>query len=146
MEVLWFVCATSILRMWKDFLCGMPHTYVIIGVLHVTCPIFSWLTRLTWLIRLWNDSFLCLSICLSVYPPGCLSVCLPICLSAYLSIYQSFCLSVYLSVWLSVYLSIRLSVCLSVCLSVYLSVCLCVRVSLCLSVCCYGRSTWHSLW
>jgi hypothetical protein len=85
----------------------------------------------------------CRFVCLSVSPPGylsvpgylsaCLSVCyLPACLSAYLSVCSPACLFVRLPVCLPpACMSVRLPVCLSVSLPVCLSACLSVRQPVC---------------
>ena len=80
---------------------------------------------------------LCLSVCLSVRPPACLSVRLSACPSVCLPVRPPVCLyvrasvspSVCPSVYLSVCPSVRLSICPSVYLSVCLSVCLSIRLS-----------------
>ncbi|XP_056615351.1 axonemal dynein light chain domain-containing protein 1 [Triplophysa dalaica] len=82
---------------------------------------------------------ICLSICLSVYLPVYLSVCPSICPPTCLSVHLSFCPSICLCVRLSVFLSTNPSICLSICLSVYLPVYLSVFLStyqsICLSIC-----------
>jgi hypothetical protein len=89
---------------------------------------------------IFSSSISYLSVCLTVIPSSCLSVCHSFFLSACLSVIPSSCLSVchssclpvclavrhssFLSVWLSVIPSSCLSVCLPVILPVFLSVCL----------------------
>jgi hypothetical protein len=80
-------------------------------------------------------SVIFLSICPSVHPSACLSVCLSICPS----LHPSFCLSVLLSVCQSTCLSVNPSTHPSfyspVCLCVYLPVCLSISVYVCVHVC-----------